>query len=652
MKKLLILLFSLLISFNSYGGWFGLTSIEDTTCTDFQEEAKGAKLKNQFGGEFKVLKVSNSREISRTKDKLVCIGDLKLDNGVSNSKLRMELTNEDGELWYQYKQEINSTYDNQTESSKKTVEDIISTSVNLQDTISCQEITDKDKRLSCYDSLSDGLNSSNVKIIPSITKLHKEKRLRIGGPQNPFYGCIYEVGYNTEDPFTNKSTIRYVSVGDPYGGTHLVVEDFEGFFKGDQKGPKVGDCFAFVTQCSMRGGYGVYSNTCGPAKIFKGEYLVDEEVVKTSLKDKLTVDEYCEREVEYGSKIVELNGIVKEATGRESNNWFFIELFADCEYGGISSYYDSDLWKNSDSIKTKLLAIKIGDPIKLRGHFGGNGFQIIEILDSVPREVLSTSITDNPKALDVPNDSNIKRSYTTVVTDLLTVEISHKGGTIINAYLNDYPNELNSEEKFQLLNNTPGSIFHVQSGLIPADQMPTHQSEFTSERQEYFLQGDMGLNVPLIWIGDNGVQVTKNYHFKPNSYIIYIEYMISNNSNKDQILSTYSQFVFELSDALNSGVIFTDKGSADKIPFDEFDTTPKTTSIGGFSAIIYKDFIAAWVPIQNQKITYSTKKLKSRNQYLLTTVNPPQKVLAGTSIHIPKNDLFIGPKELFKETYK
>ena len=48
MKKLLILLFSLLISLNSYGGFFGITSIEDATCIDLQKEAKGTKLKNMF----------------------------------------------------------------------------------------------------------------------------------------------------------------------------------------------------------------------------------------------------------------------------------------------------------------------------------------------------------------------------------------------------------------------------------------------------------------------------------------------------------------------------------------------------------------------------------------------------------------------------
>lgn len=67
--------------------------------------------------------------------------------------------------------------------------------------------------------------------------------------------------------------------------------------------------------------------------------------------------------------------------------------------------------------------------------------------------------TDIPLASDVPvaevsisddstpsvSESNINSAYTTVVTDLLTVQISNKGGTIISAYLNEYPNSLNSE---------------------------------------------------------------------------------------------------------------------------------------------------------------------------------------------------------------
>jgi hypothetical protein len=79
--------------------------IADTKCSEMQSDAKGAKLKNSFGGVYKILQVSNSKEISRTKDKLVCVGDVKLDNGSVNSKLRMELTMEDNQLWTRYSTE-------------------------------------------------------------------------------------------------------------------------------------------------------------------------------------------------------------------------------------------------------------------------------------------------------------------------------------------------------------------------------------------------------------------------------------------------------------------------------------------------------------------------------------------------------------------
>ena len=265
--------------------------------------------------------------------------------------------------------------------------------------------------------------------------------------------------------------------------------------------------------------------------------------------------------------------------------------------------------------------------------------------------VSESTIEDNAPIMESGN--NIRGAFTTVVTDLLTVEISHKGGTIINAYLNDYPNELNSEERFQLLSNSAGSIFHAQSGLIPADQMPTHQSEFTSNRKEYFLEGDSELIVPLSWTGDNGIQVTKNYHFKPNSYIIEVDYDVTNNSNEDKTVSSYTQLahgnLIESSgfamgmQNFNGGAIYNDEEVFEKIDFDEFDSNPKTTSLGGWAAMIQHYFFAAWIPSENEKHTYSTKT--SRDNYLLTTVNPSQRILAGSSSTLGKNQLYIGPKE-------
>ena len=268
----------------------------------------------------------------------------------------------------------------------------------------------------------------------------------------------------------------------------------------------------------------------------------------------------------------------------------------------------------------------------------------------VPNVASTVSIDTTP----IIDNSFTQGTFTTVVTDLLTVEISHKGGTIINAYLNEYPKELKSEEKFQLLSNSPDRIFHAQSGLIPAEQMPTHQSEYTSERQEYFLQGNSELIVPLIWRGDNGVVVTKNYHFKPDSYVVEVDYLISNNSNTDQIVSSYTQlshgseeesgggFMMGMQN-FSGGATYNDEEIFEKIDFEDFDSSPKTTSVGGWAAMIQHYFFAAWIPNDDEKHTYSTKS--SRGKYLLTTVNPSSKIAAGTTASLGKNQLYIGPKE-------
>ena len=184
--------------------------------------------------------------------------------------------------------------------------------------------------------------------------------------------------------------------------------------------------------------------------------------------------------------------------------------------------------------------------------------------------------------------------------------------------------------------------------------MPTHQSEYTSERQEYFLQGNSELIVPLIWRGDNGVVVTKNYHFKPDSYVVEVDYLISNNSNTDQIVSSYTQlshgseeesgggFMMGMQN-FSGGATYNDEEIFEKIDFEDFDSSPKTTSIGGWAAMIQHYFFAAWIPNDDEKHTYSTKS--SRGKYLLTTVNPSSKIAAGTTASLGKNQLYIGPKE-------
>ncbi len=268
-------------------------------------------------------------------------------------------------------------------------------------------------------------------------------------------------------------------------------------------------------------------------------------------------------------------------------------------------------------------------------------------------DVPSTVATNIEDTTPLMNESINQGPYTTVTTDLLTLQISHKGGTIINAWLRDYPIELNSEEDFQLLSNNTGSIFQAQSGLLPADQMPTQDSEYTSEQHDYSLGNRNELIVPLTWKGNNGIVVTKNYHFKPNSYIVEVDYQITNNSNIEQTVSSYTQLVRNSVDdsggmfgmrAYSGAATYNDEEIFEKIDFEDFDSTPKTVSKGGWAAMLQHYFFTAWIPNENEKHTYSTRS--NKDKYLLSTVSQSKtKIAPGNQVTLASSQLYIGPKE-------
>ncbi|MDB2589591.1 membrane protein insertase YidC [Candidatus Thioglobus sp.] len=262
---------------------------------------------------------------------------------------------------------------------------------------------------------------------------------------------------------------------------------------------------------------------------------------------------------------------------------------------------------------------------------------------------MPSAIVTNPM-LDVPA-TKITNSgqFVTVSTDLLTVNISNKGGTITNAWLNDYPIELGSESNFQLLSDKPNELFQAQSGLLPSEQMPTHHSMFSSTQTNYQMQGD-SLVVPLVWKGDNGVVVTKNYHFTRGSYLVDIDYQVSNNSNNNIAITSYTQLVRNALDESNmmmptytGGAKYDDQEVYEKIEFDEFNEQPETTSKGGWSAMIQHYFFVAMIPESESTHNYSSKV--NDGKYLLTVVNPAQDVASGSSAKLGKNALYIGPKE-------
>ncbi len=280
---------------------------------------------------------------------------------------------------------------------------------------------------------------------------------------------------------------------------------------------------------------------------------------------------------------------------------------------------------------------------------------------NIPNQPTQTQFAQNP-ASDVPsvsttqirlnlpkNPSPADYPFTTVTTDLLSVEISHKGGTIQSALLNAYPLTLEDTQKFQLLSNQNNTLFQAQSGLLPHNKLPTHHAAFSSEHADYQLEGET-LTVPFVWRNDQGITVIKNFHFQRDSYVVSVDYQVTNDSNDALTLNSYTQLLrnpveqgSRIMPTFTGGARYDDQDVYEKIDFEDFNSEPKTSSKGGWLAMVEHYFFAAWIPDKNSVHNFSASA--RGNNRLLTTVNPSVVIAAGASATLPGNDLYIGPKE-------
>jgi len=132
-----------------------------------------------------------------------------------------------------------------------------------------------------------------------------------------------------------------------------------------------------------------------------------------------------------------------------------------------------------------------------------------------------------------------------VETDLLRLEISSRGGTVIRADLLKYPVSLKTPEvKFELLSPAPEKLFIAQSGLIgvKGSKTPTHEALYHFAKGSYRMaEGQRVLTVSMDWSDGAGEKVVKKYIFHRGSYLIDVRYEITNESKKDWSVREYGQ---------------------------------------------------------------------------------------------------------------
>lgn len=248
-----------------------------------------------------------------------------------------------------------------------------------------------------------------------------------------------------------------------------------------------------------------------------------------------------------------------------------------------------------------------------------------------------------------------------VITDLFDISIDSRGGTIKQARLLEFPTSLDTpDEPIQLLADNEELVYIIQGGLLSNNDVPTHEDLYVAEQGSYRLQqGEDTLEVPLVWRGEDGLEVRKIYEFRRNKYQVGVRYEIRNNTGGTWNGRAYTQIQRSENGDGQSGLIYTYTGAVlsspdkryEKISFDDISDKKIARDVkGGWAAMIKHYFVTALIPSSPDELYHyyslfldGSKTGLRQNHYVIGATSDQYTLGAGEAGTIA-HSLYIGPK--------
>ena len=253
----------------------------------------------------------------------------------------------------------------------------------------------------------------------------------------------------------------------------------------------------------------------------------------------------------------------------------------------------------------------------------------------------------------VPTTNAVTGKNIRVKTDVLDLQISLTGGTVLQADLLTYPVSLDEPENPVRVLDV-AKTYAAQSGLVASEGdpklAPNHYAEFSTEKSEYILEGDT-LEVPLVWRGENGLTVTKTFTFKRGKFLVDVQQTLNNQSGNTWSGSEYHQITHGTPESQGiglgtvsyvGGAYYDDKYV--KVDFGDIESENLKKQIkGGWAAMLEHYFISAWIPGPDSLNTYETLFIPERSSHILRVSSPSLSVPDGKA-GIFKSQFYVGPK--------
>lgn len=267
----------------------------------------------------------------------------------------------------------------------------------------------------------------------------------------------------------------------------------------------------------------------------------------------------------------------------------------------------------------------------------------------IPESAATSAVSTSTKT--------VASSLIDIKTDVLNVKIDTVGGDIVMVSLPTYWAELSTPDvAFELLNRTNEKTYIAQSGLIGKNATDTSGMRplFSATQNNYsMVDGETQLLVDLVLPEQNGIKITKRFTFTRGEHVIDVAYLVENNSASEWQAAFFGQIKRDghkpktsatgLQPFLGVATTTAEKHYK-KTKLDKIEKEPlKETIEGGWIAMVQHYFISAWIGNADETNTFTTRKLKSDDTYILGYTGPTKTIAPGARGEIHSR-FYAGPK--------
>ena len=252
-------------------------------------------------------------------------------------------------------------------------------------------------------------------------------------------------------------------------------------------------------------------------------------------------------------------------------------------------------------------------------------------------------------------ESGAESAIITVRTDVLELQVSTRGGTLVRATLLGYPVEKDRpDDLVELLSPERSNLGLVRTGLRSATGVTADQDTVFSSPQSAYVLGDADeITVPLTWTDESGVTIEKRLRFTRGSYTIVIEQTLVNNSGEPWRGDQYTQLLrrskgidrsmFDVDSYSFDGPQTYNGDKAEKHKRDDLqDKGPVEFSTpDGWVAAIQHHFLSAIVPETGDAHVY---RVEVQGDTMIASVVGAKRTVEPGASETFSRQLFVGPK--------